>query len=80
MRLPWLMRAEPFVQNRRPGPASRQGARGQGLERPYDVKFGPDGAMYISDYGIVEIDMSKAPPYRYIPDTGAIWRVVRTGR
>ncbi len=72
-------RVEMFVQNRRPGPASEQGARGQGLERPFDVKFGPDNAMYISDYGIVQIDMNAAPPYRYIPDTGAIWRIVRSG-
>jgi len=82
---------QPFVQNRQPGPASEHGAPGQGLERPFDVAFGPDidrpgrsrnraeDAMYISDYGIVEIDFSKAPPYRYIPDTGAIWRVTRRG-
>jgi glucose/arabinose dehydrogenase len=83
--------ARPFVQNRELGPASEQGAPGSGLERPFDVKFGPDiprpgrsphrpaEAMYISDYGIVEIDFSKAPPYRYIPDTGVIWRVTRRG-
>ncbi|MDQ3606295.1 MAG: sugar dehydrogenase [Gemmatimonadota bacterium] len=77
----------PFVQNRRRGTASELGRPGQGLERPYDVLFGPNvdhpelrdavDVMYISDYGRVEIDMSKAPPYRYIPDTGVIWRVTR---
>jgi hypothetical protein len=41
------------------------------------VKFGPDGAMYIVDYGVVEIDMELEPPYDYIAGTGAVWRVSR---
>jgi glucose/arabinose dehydrogenase len=65
----------PFVRNQQRGPASMQGKPGQGIERPFDVKFGPDGAMYIVDYGVVEIDMSKQPPYTYKPGTGAIWKV-----
>jgi glucose/arabinose dehydrogenase len=74
----------PFVSNSKPGPASMQGAQGQGMERPFNVKFGPDGAMYIVDYGEVRIDKSlkkeqNKPPYREIPGTGAIWKVTRTG-
>lgn len=69
--------AEVFLQNKIPGPASRQSAAGEGIERPFDVQFGPDGAMYIVDYGVVTIDMSKAPPYAYQPGTGAIWRLSR---
>ena len=72
-------RAEPFVRNQQPGPASMQGAQGQGLDRPFNVKFGPDGAMYIVDYGVVKIDMSLTkqgkPPYDEMAGTGAIWRV-----
>lgn len=64
-----------FVANIEGGPASMQGAEGQGIERPFDVKFGPDGAMYIVDYGVVTIDMSKKPPYDYKAGTGAIWKV-----
>jgi glucose/arabinose dehydrogenase len=68
----------PFVQNAKPGPASRHSA--QGLERPFDVQFGPDGALYIVDYGQVKIDKSlkkkqNEPPYREIPGSGAIWKV-----
>jgi glucose/arabinose dehydrogenase len=70
---------EAFIQNRLPGPASEQGARGQGLERPFDVKFGPDGAMYIVDFGEVEVLANQMPPYNQRPGTGAIWRIVRTG-
>ncbi len=67
-----------FVFNKGGGfPASEQGKTGQGLERPFDVKFGPDGAMYIVDYGVVKIDMSKKPPYDYIPGTGTIWKVTQ---
>ncbi len=72
----------PFVRNRRRGPASAQGALGLGLERPFDVRFGPDGAMYIVDYGVVRINMARAAenqyPADFPPQTGAIWRVTRT--
>jgi glucose/arabinose dehydrogenase len=67
----------PFVSNQLPGPASEQDPFGEGMERPFDVKFGPDGAMYIVDYGVVEIDMELEPPYDYIAGTGAVWRVTR---
>ena len=66
---------EPFVRNEQPGPASEQGARGMGLERPFDVKFGPDGAMYIVDFGVVEVNGFKR---KWLPDTGIIWKVTRT--
>lgn len=68
-----------FASNRQPGPASAHGAQGRGLERPFNVRFGPDGAMYIVDYGAVQIDMSLTkqgkPPYNEVPGTGAIWKV-----
>ena len=68
----------PFVRNRRAGPASSQGLQGKGLDRPFDVQFGPDGAMYIVDYGVVKIDMQLQPPYQYEMNTGAIWKVTRS--
>lgn len=74
---------ESFIENMVPGPASEQALTGQGLERPFDVKFGPDGNLYIVDYGIVLIDMSLTqqgkPPYVYQMGSGSIWRVTRTG-
>lgn len=66
-----------FVSNAGGGPASASGAAGQGIERPFDVKFGPDDAMYIVDYGEVNIDMSLAPPYSYVAGTGKIWKVTK---
>ena len=75
-------RAVPFVRNARPGPASAQGAMGQGLERPFGVRFGPDGALYIVDYGVARINPALVaqgkPPYEFPPATGAIWKVTRT--
>jgi glucose/arabinose dehydrogenase len=67
----------PFVSNTGGIPASSQGKTGEGLERPFDVKFGPDGAMYIVDYGVVKIDMSKKPPYDAKAGTGTIWKVTK---
>lgn len=66
---------EPFVRNLQPGPASGQGQTGAGIERPYGLRFGPDGAMYIVDYGVVTIDMQRKPPYAYQPGTGVVWKV-----
>ena len=66
----------PFFRNQKTGPASAQGPPGEdGVERPFDVQFGPDGAMYVVDYGEVSIDYTMAPPYQYETDTGSIWRV-----
>jgi glucose/arabinose dehydrogenase len=64
-----------FAENMGGGPASEQGMQGKGLDRPFDVKFGPDGAMYIVDYGVVEIDMSQAPPYDPKEETGIVWKI-----
>jgi glucose/arabinose dehydrogenase len=70
-----------FIRNAKPGPASEQGAMGMGLERPYYVAFGPDGAMYIVDYGIVRPNRPDADPgddpYEFAPRTGIIWKVSR---
>ena len=76
-------RAEPFVRNVEAGPASRQGARLEGIERPIDVKFGPDGAMYVVDYGIANVNTARIEqgqvPYEFPPETGAVWRVTPAG-
>ncbi len=78
---PATKRAVPFARNAKPGPASGQNAKGMGLERPFDVKFGPDGAMYISDYGSVLVNPADAEkgddPYEFPPKTGAIWKITR---
>lgn len=74
----------PFLQNIKPGPASAHDALGQGLERPFDVKFGPDGSMYIVDYGAVRLNpvriVRDKARYDWPPETGIIWRVTRIGQ
>jgi glucose/arabinose dehydrogenase len=81
---PQTKQVEPFVQNAKPGPASEQEARGEGLEHPFDVKFGPDGAMYIVDYGVARVNLARIKEdhlaVEFPPKTGAIWRVTRTGQ
>jgi glucose/arabinose dehydrogenase len=69
-----------IIRNQKRGPASAQDAEGQGLERPFDLIFGPDGAMYISDYGIARINPAReGTPYEVPPNTGAIWKITPTG-
>ncbi len=72
---------EPFVQNEKLGPASEQGRLGEGIERPYDVKFGPDGAMYIVDFGSHRVNLQRIAeghfPVQFEHGTGTVWRVVR---
>lgn len=67
----------PFVTNPGDRPASFYGMQDRGIERPFDVKFSPDGANYIIGYGVVTIDMSQIPPYVYNENSGAIWKVTK---
>ncbi len=62
-----------FISNKSGLPANIRGEGGLG--RPVDVKFGPDHAMYILDYGISD----SLDPRRIISETGVLWRVSRTG-
>ena len=67
-----------FVYNASGTPASRSAKRlpaGLALERPVDVKFGPDGALYIVDLGRVEYDKGKAS---VAAGTGKVLRVAAT--
>jgi glucose/arabinose dehydrogenase len=62
-----------FVRNVRPGPASRLGGDAAQLERPIDVKFGPDGAMYILDFGRMQV---KDGRFDVTGGTGRIYRLI----
>lgn len=72
----------PFIQNEKVGPGSQQGKLGEGIERPYDVKFGPDGAMYIVDFGSHRTSLKRIAdghfPIEFDRETGMVWRVVKT--
>lgn len=46
---------------------------GGGLERPIDVVFGPDQAMYVLDFVMTPED----EPDEFVPGTGVIWRIVK---
>jgi glucose/arabinose dehydrogenase len=63
-----------FIHNTRYEPASRlPGDFADGVERPVDVKFGPDGALYVLDFG--KMDM-KNGHYRIKSGSGRIYRLV----
>lgn len=64
----------PFLRNRNPGdpePASTLDLR-NGFERPVDVRIGPDGLVYVLDFGpfIVEGGQPKS-----FPKTGKLFRI-----
>src|SRR5881628_3520013 len=61
-----------FVSNVKDGPASSQGGIGRPqLERPIDVKFGPDGSLYILDFGQDRVEDGS---HRVAARTGRIFR------
>jgi glucose/arabinose dehydrogenase len=66
-----MKQAADFIRNTRGGPGSRINSK-QGaalLERPVDVKFAPDGKLYILDYGRMEMRNGKE---RIKPGTGKL--------
>lgn len=60
-----------FISNDIAGEASKHGLGG--LEHPSDVTFGPDGAMYVTDWGLARISVDGL---KLEPDSGVVWRVV----
>jgi hypothetical protein len=60
-----------------------------GINRPVTVRFGPDGAAYLVDYGAVRDPGGADPrsqfadpndaPLVQIPGTGVIWKITRVG-
>ena len=63
-----------FAVNRFQGPASK--LPHDGFERPSHVAFGPDGALYVTDFGEIEIAPEKAG-IRIQAGTGSVWRIRR---
>jgi glucose/arabinose dehydrogenase len=64
-----------FAVNKIAGPASM--LPHQGFERPSHCRFGPDGALYVVDYGIIKI-APEAGGIRSQEGSGALWRIRRT--
>ena len=62
-----------FLVNKSGQPAYATG--GGGLERPIQLEWGPDGALYVVDFGRIKITPTGMEAE---PKTGAIWKVTRT--
>ena len=60
----------------------------QAFNRPLNVKFGPDGCAWVTDYGAVRdlgadthfVGPPANGPLLQIPGTGVVWRICPTGR
>ena len=63
-----------FAVNRTQGPASK--LFHGGFERPSHCAFGPDGALYIVDFGEIKLALEKGG-IRMRQGTGALWRIRR---
>jgi glucose/arabinose dehydrogenase len=69
-------RVDDFVRNTAGGPASRIDEKNPNLlERPIDVKIGPDGTVFILDAGRMQVRDGRET---YETGTGKIFRVVPT--
>ncbi len=60
---------EVFAYNKSLAPA---GENLSGFNHPVDAKFGPDGSMYVVDFGVIEGD---GKTFRAVPGTGAVWKI-----
>lgn len=67
---------EDFAVNKRTGPASK--LLHGGLERPSHCAFGPDGALYVVDWGEIDIAPERGG-IRMRKESGTLWRIRRTG-
>ena len=65
-----------FAVNRIVGPASN--LPHGGFERPTHCEFGPDGALYVTDWGEIEI-APEAGGVRMQVGSGTLWRIRRVG-
>jgi glucose/arabinose dehydrogenase len=63
-----------FAVNKVQGPASK--LPHDGFERPSHVAFGPDGALYVTDFGEIDIAPEKAG-IRVQAGSGSLWRIRR---
>jgi glucose/arabinose dehydrogenase len=63
-----------FAVNKRTGPASK--LFHGGFERPSHCQFGPDGALYVVDFGTIHIAPERGA-IRQRMDTGSLWRIRR---
>lgn len=65
-----------FAVNKITGPATK--LPHSGFERPSHCMFGPDGALYVVDFGEISIAPEKGG-IRMPDGSGAVWRIRRTG-
>jgi glucose/arabinose dehydrogenase len=65
--------AQPFMHNKKMGPASALG--GGGIERPVACRFSPDGkSLYVLDFGVAKVTPGNMMAFAH---TGVVWKITR---
>jgi len=62
---------ETFAKNKSGKPAGRNQ---EGLNHPVDAAFGPDGCLYVVDFGVVEVN---GQAINAVPGTGVVWKICK---
>lgn len=66
--------AEPFMHNKKMGPASAQNSGG--IERPVSCKFSPDGkSLYVLDFGHARLTKGSMFAFAH---TGVLWKISKS--
>jgi glucose/arabinose dehydrogenase len=75
---------QPFARNKSGKPASaapgQPEPQGGGFERPLRLEHGPNGALYVVDFGVFDVSPKPKdkPTKMSFADSGVIWKVTRT--
>jgi glucose/arabinose dehydrogenase len=69
--------SQDFLTNRSGRPAFATERANGGFNRPISVAFGPDGALYVVDFGIIALEPTGMKAQ---PGTGVVWKITRTGQ
>jgi glucose/arabinose dehydrogenase len=78
---PATKEAQPFLGNRKTGPAGKEYVSTAGPRHPVEAKFSPDGkVLYVVDIGAIGFELAGAGPFPTpAPGTGVIWRITKQG-
>jgi glucose/arabinose dehydrogenase len=78
---PATKEVQPFLTNKKTGPAAKEYVSTPGPRHPVEAKFSPDGeVLYVVDIGVIGFELAGAGPFPTPqPGTGVVWRITKEG-